>query len=120
MTMIQDGPLDALAARLVVPKKAGVYLTKSEMVVLARLSEGSLRVNERKRMLADVLKSPDNVADLGKLVARLVHFCEAHVTRYDELAETYPHLEPHVAPWRAAAKATIDVLEDVRFELEAT
>lgn len=118
--MIADGPLDALAARLVVPNKAGVYITKSEMVVLARLAEGSLRVNERKRMLADVLKSPDNLEDLEKLVARLVHFCEGHIRRYDELAEAFPAMRAYVKPWKDAARATIDVLEDVRYELDAT
>lgn len=116
--MIADGPLDALAARLVVPKKAGVYLTKSELVVLARLTEGSLRVNERRRMLADVLKSPEDVEGLSRLVDRLAAFTRSHLTRYAELSEAYPKLAPHLAPWTRAAARTLDDLLDVQAELE--
>ncbi len=115
--MIQDGPLDALAASLVKPAKCGIYLSKSEVIVLANISEGSLRVNERKRMLADVLKSPDNVTDLAKLVQLLIDFSEAHVQRYDELQENFPSLSESLAPWRKSALKTIEHLVEVKEEI---
>ncbi len=118
--MIQDGPLDQLARQLVVPACAGIYLAKSELIVLAHLSEGSLRVNERRRMLADVLKSPDNLEDLGRLIQRLRAFSQAHIHRYDELADNFPSLGPLLAPWRDKAAKTIDLLADVEAELEET
>ena len=62
-----EGPFDELARELVVPAQSGIYIAKSEIIVLANLIEGSLRVNERSRMLADVLKSPDNLVDLARL-----------------------------------------------------
>jgi hypothetical protein len=116
---IPEGPLDELAARLVIPARSGVYLTKSELIVLARLSEGSLRVSERRRMLADVLKSPDSPAGLAALIARLADFCRAHVERYDELAATWPRLAAHVAPWRAQAERTLASLVEIERELQA-
>ncbi len=116
--MIQDGPLDQLARQLVIPASAGIYLAKSEMIVLAHLSEGSLRVNERRRMLADVLKSPDNLVDLGRLIQRLRDFSQAHIDRYDELTDSFPSLGPILASWRDKASKTIELLAEVQEELE--
>lgn len=115
--MIQDGPLDQLAASLVNPAKCGIYLAKSEVIVLANISEGSLRINERKRMLADVLKSPDNVQDLSKLIGRLIDFCEAHRERYQALQDSFPSLSPSLEPWMQRTAHTIERLEEVRDEL---
>lgn len=117
---MSDGPLDALAARFVLPAKSGVYVTKNELIALARVAEGSLRVNERRRMLADVLKSPQNPAELSQLVARLVAFCEAHLTAWDELIESYPNAAPFAAPWQQKTRATIAALEGMQEELAAT
>lgn len=115
--MIEEGPLDELASTFVVPSKSGVYLTKNEMIVLARISEGSLRISDRKRMLADVLKSPDSPEALARLVGLLVDFCRAHVERYDELSASYPSLAPHIADPRARAMRTIEQLEGLRSEI---
>jgi hypothetical protein len=115
--MIQDGPLDDLAASLVHPEATGIYLTKSEMIVLANLTEGSLRINERRRMLADVLKSPDSLEGLSALVDRIADLCQVHIDRYRELAETYPSLTESMAPWQRKAQATLDRLRGVQAEL---
>lgn len=114
---MNDGPLDALAARLVLPAKSGVYLTKNELIVLARVAEGSLRVNERRRMLADVLKSPQNPAELAALLERLVAFCQLHLAAWDELVATYPRAEAFAAPWREKVNATITSLRELGEEL---
>lgn len=117
---MNDGPLDALAARFVLPAKSGVYLTKNELITLARVVEGSLRVNERRRMLADVLKSPQNPAELRALVARLVAFCELHLAAWDELTATYPLLATPAKPWQEKTQATIRALKELDEELAAT
>jgi hypothetical protein len=116
--VIQEGPLDELASTFVVPSKSGVYLTKSEMIALARICEGSLRISDRKRMLADVLKSPDSPEALARLMGHLVDFCSAHVARYEELAADYPSLAPLVAGPAASARRTIERLEALRVELK--
>lgn len=116
--MIARGPLDALAARLTVPAKSGIYLSKSDMVVLARLTEGSLRINERRRMLSDVLKSPDSIGELTKTVDRLLDFCAIHVERYDALSTAFPRLGPHVDGWRVACERTMELLREIKAELE--
>jgi hypothetical protein len=114
-----DGPLEALAGRLVIPARSGVYLTKNELVQLARAAEGSLRVNERKRMLVDVLKSPQSPSEFRSLLARLTAFCQAQLDEHQALAREYPLMEPHCAPWiqhaRAMIEALADVAEDVSF-----
>ena len=115
--MITDGPLDDLAARLVVPDKSGIYIAKSEMIVLANLVQGSLRVNERRRMLADVLKSPDSLAGLSALLDHLIDLARLHLERYRALAEAFPSLGPALTPWQVKAQATITRLEEVKEEL---
>ncbi|MFZ5445267.1 MAG: hypothetical protein ACOZQL_35080 [Myxococcota bacterium] len=117
---MSDSALDALAARLVLPAKSGIYLTKNELIALARLSEGSLRVNERRRMLADVLKSPQSPAELSQLLARLVAFCQAHLAAWDDLLEAYPHAARFAEPWQQKTRATIASLEGIQEELAAT
>lgn len=111
------GPFDDLARQLVVPSKSGIYLAKSEIIVLANLSEGSLRVNERSRMLADVLKSPDNLVDLAALIGRLIAFTQMHLDRADALMEAFPAMSGPTAARRAKAAKTLEMLEDLREEL---
>lgn len=114
---MNDGPLDALAARLVLPAKSGVYLTKNELIVLARVAEGSLRINERRRMLADVLKSPQTPAELEALLERLVAFSQLHLAAWDELVASYSRAEAFAAPWREKVNATISSLRELGEEL---
>lgn len=116
--MMPEGPLDEMAADLVIPAKSGIYIAKSEVIVLAHLVEGSLRVNERRRMLADVLKSPDSLEGLMALVSRLMDFTQAHLDRYAELAEAFPAMAPSLAPWREKAARTLGRLADVREQME--
>ncbi|MCA9543012.1 MAG: hypothetical protein KC613_01445 [Myxococcales bacterium] len=108
---------DHLAESLVNPAETGVYLAKSEMIVLANLTEGSLRVNERRRMLADVLKSPETLAGLSDLLEHIVVHCRAHVERYTELGQAWPAMAPTMAPWASKAQATIKRLRDLQAEL---
>lgn len=115
---VAGGPLDALAAHCVVPAKSGVYLTKNELVILARISEASLRINERRRMLADVLKSPQTPAELQALNSRLIDFCRMHLEEYEAQADLYPKSRTLLLPWMERARATITRLEHVNEELE--
>jgi hypothetical protein len=118
--MLQDGPLDALAASFVLPAKSGVYLTKNELVRLARASEASLRINERRRMLADVLKSPQSLAELRALVTRLIDFCRLHVAEHEATVAAYPVAKPLLQRWVDKAQHTITSLNDILEELDLT
>lgn len=116
--MQPDGPLEALAAHFVVPAKSGVVLTKSELLVLARASEASLRINERKRMLTDVLKSAQSPGELRAMLGRLIGFCHQQVVELEELSASYPVMQPLVQSWRERATQTIASLSAVTEELE--
>lgn len=112
-----DSPLEALAAHLCVPQKSGVYLTKNELIALARAAEGSLRINERKRMLVDVLRSPQTPAELSAMLGRLADFCRMQAAEYRSLAVAWPASAPAFAPWIARADASVGELEGLRAEL---
>lgn len=112
-----DGPLEALAARFVIPARSGVYLTKNELLLLARAADASLRINERKRMLVDVLKSPQSPEAFRGLLGRLSAFCQQHLDEHLALAREYPVMEPLCAPWVARARATIEALAKVEEEV---
>jgi hypothetical protein len=113
-----EGPFDAIAASYVLPAKSGVYLTKNELVALARVSEASLRLSERRRMLADVLKSAQNVAELKALNGRLMDFCRLHLEEYEARANHFPKSRALYAPWVKRAQATITRLMELNEELE--
>lgn len=66
MTTRDAGPFEALARTFMTPAKSGVYLTRNELLVLARLTEASVRINERPRMLVDILRSAQT-ADLRRV-----------------------------------------------------
>lgn len=109
--------LDELAAKLVIPAKAGVYLTKNELISLARAAEGSLRINERRRMLADVLKSAQSGPELRGLLSLLIERCRAERAKYDELVAAYPVMRAHAAEWTARIAKTITFLEETSEEI---
>lgn len=115
--MQPDGLIDELAAFLAAPARSGVYLTKPELLALARASEASLRVNERRRMLADVLRSAQGADDLLAMLDRLAAFCRQSADACDALARAYPTAAPALAPWSDKARHTLARLDDVQAEL---
>ena len=115
--MKQTSELDELAKNFVIPQRSGVYLAKSEIIVLANLSDGSLRVNERSRMLADVLKSPSSPRDLSALVGRLGAFCAMHVDWMEAVVSTWPALAGPLENARARAIHTQQTLADLQEEI---
>lgn len=115
--MEPPGLLDDLAAQLVRPAKSGVYLTKNEIIALARLSDASLRVNERRRMLADVLRSADSAEGLSALFERIIAFCRGSLEAYAALAEQYPSAAPALRGFQESAARTIDRLSAAQAEI---
>lgn len=115
--MSTSSAFDDLAAKLMTPAKSGAYLTRNELLVLARLTEGSFRFNERKRMLVDILKSAQDADGLWNMLERLREFWKAQLGRYDELAQAFPASAPHFAPWQQKARATLTALEKVQAEV---
>ena len=59
--------LEELATFLTTPAESGLCLSKSDLIGLARSVEGSLRVNERKRMLVDIFIAPSAPLQLPKI-----------------------------------------------------
>jgi len=108
---------DDLAAKLMTPAKSGAYLARNELLVLARLTEGSVRFNERKRMLVDLFKSAQDAEGLVALLDRLSEFWRAQLERYDVLAREFPASAPFFADWQEKAKATLATLAQVRSEV---
>lgn len=112
-----DGPLEALAGRFVIPARSGVYLTKNELVLLARAADASLRINERKRMLVDVLKSPQTPEAFRGLLHRLSAFCQQQIDEHQALAREYPVIESLGAPWISRAREMIEALSKIEEEV---
>lgn len=112
-----EGPLDELAAFLATPARSGIYLTRNELVALARLADGSLRVGERRRMLADVLKSAPSREALCATLAWLQEFCRESLRGYRELVEASPASAVQLRPWIGRAEATLDRLTTLIAEI---
>lgn len=115
--MSTSSAFDDLAAKLMTPAKSGAYLTRNELLVLARLTEGSFRFNERKRMLVDIFKSAQDADGLLALLGRLTAFWQDQLGRYEELAQAFPASAPFFAEWQTKARATLKTLERVRDEV---
>jgi hypothetical protein len=112
-----EGHLDALAALLASPARSGAYITRAELINLARLADGSLRVGERRRMLADVLKSAGSAEALTAVVERLKDFWRASVAEYEDLAASSEAGARAMGPWIDRAQATLRRLDEVVEEL---
>jgi hypothetical protein len=115
--MNTSSAFDDLSAKLMTPAKSGAYLTRNELLVLARLTEGSLRFNERKRMLVDLFKSAQDADGLVALLERLEAFWRDQLHRYDELSETFPTSAAFFADWQHKARTTLASLEKIRAEV---
>lgn len=112
-----QGPLDELAVFLCAPARSGVYLTRGELIALARATETSLRVGERAWMLADVLKATGSPAGLQAALSRLRAFAEAQAAEYRGLVAASPAAGPALAPWVARAEATAAKLAQIEAEV---
>lgn len=113
-------PYDALAERLMAPARSGACMTKNELVVLARLTDASLRISERKRMLVDVLRSARDAAELEAVISRLAAFWRDSLAHYETLVADFPTSAPLLQPWSDKARETLrsldELAEDVRRE----
>lgn len=116
---MSDGPFEELADRLVVPARSGVYLTRSEIVLLARLEDASLRYGERRRMLVDVLRSARGPAELGATVERLRAMVRDSLASFRELVSEFPAAGPALGPWIARAERTERGLSELIEDLAA-
>jgi hypothetical protein len=112
-----QGPLDELAVFYCTPAKSGVYVTKSELIALARASDASLRVSERAWMLADILKSSATPAALADQVDRLRAFAERSLADHERIVATSPAAGRAMAPWIERARATIERLTVLAAEI---
>ncbi|MBI4819428.1 MAG: hypothetical protein HY791_24365 [Deltaproteobacteria bacterium] len=112
-----DSLLDELARHLAIPAKSGIYITKNELMSLARASEASLRVNERPRMLADVLKSAQSPEELSRILDRVIGLCRLQVSHLTELTTLAPTAAPCFEPWQQRVRKTIERLEAIKEEL---
>ncbi len=117
MNPLGDGVFENLARQLMTPAKSGVYLTRNELLVLARASEASLRINERPRMLVDILRSAQTADELCAMVDRLVAFTKDSIEKYRELAEAYPTTRAAWQPWIDRASRAVVFLDDVKREV---
>lgn len=111
------GPLDELAMFYCTPEKSGVYLTKSDLMALARASDASLRVNERPWMLADILKSSTTTPALAAQMDRLRAFAERAVADYERIVAHHPTAGAAMGPWIARARGTVARLETLAQEI---
>jgi hypothetical protein len=114
MNPLGDGPFEALARAFMTPAKSGVYLTRNELIVLARLTEASLRINERPRMLVDILRSAQTADELSAMLERLIEFTQAQSHEYRALVEAYPASDATWRPWIDRAERTVLMLRDVQ------
>lgn len=112
-----DGPFEALARAFMTPAKSGVYLTRNELLVLARLTEASVRINERRRMLVDILRSAQTADELVAMVDRLLAFTHERLAEYEALVNAYPASAPVWRPWLERAKRTVVLLEDTKRDI---
>lgn len=112
-----QGPLDELAVFLSTPAKSGIVLTKGELIALARVTDTSLRVNERAWMLADVLTSSADGPALARQLDRLRAFAERSARGYREVVAVHPASAGAMAPWIARAEATADKLAGIAAEV---
>lgn len=115
-TSASQSAFEGLAKQFMTPAKSGVYLTRNELLVLARLSEASLRINERPRMLVDILRSAQTADELCATIDRLIGFTTDSATQYEALAEAYPSTRSLWQPWIDRARRTVLFLEQVKRE----
>lgn len=115
---MSDGPISELAQRIVVPARSGVYLARNEIVVLARLEDGSVRLGERRRMLEDVIHSARGPEELRAVVQRLLAFVRDSLAQYRRLQDEFPAAAEWLAPWVSKATGTERVLVELAEDLE--
>ncbi|MEF3192378.1 MAG: hypothetical protein K6347_07535 [Campylobacterales bacterium] len=109
--------LEELAKTLMTPAKSGFYMTKNELIILARLSEASLRVNERARMLTDIFRSIQSEEEFVGLLERIKLFAAKKEAQYEEIVKEYPRVAPIMEEYLRKVRAMKESIDEVKREV---
>lgn len=109
--------LEELATRLMTPAKSGFYMTKNELIVLARLSDASLRVNERKQMLMDIFKSMQSEEEFIALLERIEAFARRRKEQFEELGRDFPQSSEVMEGYIKPLEKLFDDMEEIKAEV---
>jgi TorA maturation chaperone TorD len=100
----------ALLRRLLVPREAGLYLTRQDLASLARALELPVGAGERMRMLQSLFELADQYDMLDQLLARLIGMLSDAGQEYAALARQFPAWAPYAQAWRSRLDASRQLL----------
>lgn len=91
--------LRRLLSRLLVPREAGLYLSREEIARISRSLDLPVAMGERYRMLETLFRSAGQYELVPALVERLTTRLTETEAAYQQVAEAYPHWQPYAAAW---------------------
>jgi len=107
-------PFRGLAKRLLCPREAGLFLTRTDLARLGRGLDLPATVGERQHMVQTLFRQamqydllPDLLDHLGRLLAEVDQ-------AYRQLAADYPSWQPYAQAWRNRLAATQTAAEELR------
>ncbi len=111
--------LKRLVRLLATPRKAGCYLSRADLVALAKAAELPGLAGDRKRMLEALLRSAGSYGEVRRVAEGLAaRFDEADAS-YVSWQETWPAWRPIGDAWRARLAASRGLLDVALLHSEA-
>lgn len=100
------------------PSLSGIYVSKSDLQLVAAICGYSLQVQERKRMLKELFALVSNVEDFCKIIDAFVGFFEYKKDMYKGVAHEYPGTTPVVNSLLSRADEALAELKNAKDEAE--
>lgn len=109
--------LKEIVAYLLTPAFSGIYLSRDDIGRLARGHSIPRGFGERHQMLASLLRSAANYADLGQVLSSLQELVIAREISYQEMATSAKPILA-AATWKKRASATAGMITQMRSRLQ--
>ncbi len=115
----QGKSLREVLERLLVPRQAGLYLTRQDLAAVAMELDLPRVVGDREHMLKTLLQLAAQYELLSELFEQLVGLCQSNAADYVDLAQTNPVWAVYAKAWQARLDTTIQFLRQLDLQAMA-
>jgi len=104
---LQGDSFHQVLRHLLIPRQAGMYLTRQDLAAAAMALDLPVVVSDREHMLKSVFQLAAQYELLGELFEQLVSLCQSSASAYSDLAQSNSTWTVYADAWQRRLESTI-------------